>query len=74
MTTISFRAIEFETAHEAIQWAEVEGDRAILLDGRRFVVEQEEANRLAEAGVAFAYLFDRELRSGEHRIVTVPIN
>jgi hypothetical protein len=74
MMTIEYEAIEFRSAHEAIQWSEAEGGRAVLLDGRNLVVAQSEADRLAEAGVEFAYLFDHELSEGEHRIVTVPIN
>jgi len=54
--TIEYHAIEFETAHEAIQWTEASGKGvAILLDGPK-VVEQQDVDRLAAAGVEFAYL------------------
>lgn len=72
--TIEFRAIEFASADEAIQWSEASGKGvAILLDGPR-VVEQEDADRLAAVGVEFAYLHDHEMPDGTHRIVTVPVN
>ena len=72
--TIEFKAIEFESAHEAIQWTEASGKGvAILLDGPR-VVEQKDVDRLAAAGVEFAYLHDHEMPDGTHRIVTVPVN
>lgn len=72
--TIEYQAIEFETAHEAIQWAEADGcGVAILLDGPK-VVSQADADRLAAAGVEFAYLHDHEMPDGTHRIVTVPVN
>lgn len=72
--TIEYQAIEFETAHEAIQWTEASGKGvAILLDGPK-VVEQQDVDRLAAAGVEFAYLHDHEMPDGTHRIVTVPVN
>jgi len=71
--TIEFRAIEFKTPHEAIQWTEAgECGQAVRLDPKNYVMERAEAQRLAAAGVEFAYL--HELPNGEHRIVTVPIN
>jgi len=73
--TIEFKAIEFETAHEAIQWTEADGRGvAVLVDGKNLVVDRAEADRLAAAGVEFAYLCDHEMPDGEHRIVTVPVN
>ena len=72
--TIEFKAIEFQTAHEAIQWSEASGGEAILVDGKNFVVDQAEADRLAAAGAEMAYLMDHEMPDGEHRIITVPIN
>jgi hypothetical protein len=72
--TIQFHATEFDTAHEAIQWAHASGQGvAILLDGPK-VVEQQEADQLAAGGVEFAYLCDHEMPDGEHRIVTIPVN
>ena len=73
--TIQFKAIEFPTAHEAIQWSSASGrSRAILLEGQNYVAEQAEIDRLAAAGVEFAYLCDHEMPDGTHRIMTVPVN
>ena len=74
--TIEFRAIEFATAHEAIQWIETDGphDKVIRLNGTYYAVEQAEADRLAAAGVEFAYIHEHQMPDGERRIVTVPIN
>jgi len=73
--TIEFRAIEFQTAHEAIQWTEAgECGVAVRLDGKNYVMERAEADRLAAAGVEFAYLCDHEMLDGEHRIIAVPVN
>ena len=73
--TINFNAIDFETAGEAIQWTYADGrGEAVLLDGKNYVMEKAEAERLAAAGVEFAYLFDHEMPDGEHRIITVPVN
>lgn len=72
---IEFKGIEFETAHRAIQWTEASGrGEAILLDGRNYVVERTEAERLGAAGAEFAFLHDHEMPDGEHRIIAVPIN
>jgi len=72
--TIEYHAIEFETAHEAIQWTEASGRGvAILLDSPK-VIEQQDVDRIAAAGVEFAYLHDHEMPDGSHRIVTVPVN
>jgi hypothetical protein len=73
--TTEFRAIEFDSAHEAIQWTYASGHgETILLDGKHYVMERDEVERLAAGGVEFAYLFDHEMPDGTHRIVTVPIN
>ena len=73
--SIEFKAIEFPTAHEAIQWTYASGKgEAILLGGKNYVAEQTEIDRLATAGVEFAYLCDHELPDGTHRIITVPVN
>ena len=73
--TIGFTAIEFNTAHEAIQWTEAgERGHAVLLDRQHYVMEQAAADRLAAAGVEFAYLYDHEMPDGQRRIVTVPVN
>jgi hypothetical protein len=75
MTTIEFQGVEFDTAGEAIQHTYASGcGVAICVDGRNLVVEQAEADRLAAAGVEFAYLCDYELPDGSRRVVTVPVN
>ncbi len=73
--SIEIKAIEFPTAHEAIQWTYASGKgEAILLRGKNYVAEQSEIDRLAAAGVEFAYLCDHEMPDGTHRIITVPVN
>ena len=67
---ITFRSIEFPSAHEAIQHTEVDGrGEAIRLNGQNLVVSPADADRLAAGGVAFAYLCDRN-----GQILTVPVN
>jgi hypothetical protein len=74
MRNIYFHAIEFDSAHEAIQHTEAAGGKAILLDGRNFAMTQSEADRLAAAGTEFAYLVNHEMPDGEQRIMTIPVN
>jgi hypothetical protein len=64
-----------DSMSDAIQWANASGQgEAILLDGNPVVVPQTDIDRLAAAGVEFAYLCDHELPDGTHRIVTIPVN
>ena len=64
-----------DSMSDAIQWANASGQgEAILLDGNPVVVPQTDIDRLAAAGVEFAYLCDHELPDGSHRIVTIPVN
>ena len=73
--TIEFQAIEFRTAHEAIQWTEAgECGVAIMLDGKKYVMDRAEAERLAATAIEFAYLCDHEMPDGSHRLVAVPVN
>jgi hypothetical protein len=68
--TIDLRCLEFGTAHEAIQHTQTDPEGvAIRLNGKNLVVLRGDADRLAAARVAFAYL-------GDHhgRVVTVPVN
>ena len=67
--THAFDSLEFATAGEAIRFAAANRPVAIRLEGKNLVVRQEDADRLAAAGVEFAYLHDHE-----GRIVTVPVN
>jgi hypothetical protein len=74
MHKITFKAIELPNAIEALQWADADGGEAILLDGRNFVMARDEADRIAAAGVEFAYLVQHEMPDGDWRIMTIPIN
>ncbi len=74
MKTITFKAIEFDTAANALQHTEAAGGEAILLDGRNYVMTRDEAHRIAAAGVEFAYLVQHEMPDGEYRIMTIPVN
>lgn len=73
-TTIEFRGTPFATAGDAIQHAEAAGGEAVRVGGRHLVVLQAEADRLATAGVEFAYLADHEGPDGRRRILAVPVN
>jgi len=42
--------------------------------GQNLVIDEADAQRLAAAGVEFAYLHDHQMPDGEHRLVTVPVN
>jgi hypothetical protein len=68
MRTITINAIETPSATEAIQLCDCGPDyanpAAVTLAGRYFVMEKDEAERLAAAGVGFAYLFDHEMPDG----------
>lgn len=72
--TIDIKGIEFESADEAVQYAEAGGGRAVLLEGKHLVVATAEAHRMEEARIEFAYLIDHDLPDGRHRIMTVPVN
>ena len=73
--TIEYEAIEFETAHEAIQWTNASGRGVVArIGGKYLVIDKADGHRLAAAGVEFAYLFDHEMPDGGHRIMTIPIN
>ena len=66
--TTEFKAIEFDSAHEAIQHASAGGGEAVLIHGRHMVVDSATLDRLHAAGTEFAYLCDHH-----GRIVTVPV-
>lgn len=76
MKTMTFEAIEFPTANEAIQhyYASGYGDRVIALQGKYYVTKEAEADRLARARVEFAYVFDHDRPDGRNVIMTVPVN
>ena len=64
-----FESLEFASADEAIHFAAANRPVAIRLESRILVVRQQDAERLAAAGVEFAYLHDHA-----GRVVTVPVN
>jgi hypothetical protein len=67
---ITIRATEHPNAHEAIQHLEVSGDdHAILVGNKYLTVKQAEVERIATAGVEFAYLIDHH-----GTIMTIPVN
>ena len=76
MKTVTFEAIAFETAHEAIQhyYASGYGDRVIALVGKYYLVKKAEAERLEASALEFAYVVDHDLPDGRNVILTVPVN
>jgi len=72
--TIEFRGIEFTSSIDAVEHAEIEGGVAILVEGKRLVVARAEAERLAAAGVEFAYVLNHRMPDDTYRIVHVPVN
>jgi hypothetical protein len=67
---ITIRATEHRSAHEAIQHLAVSGDdHAVLVGNKYLTLKQAEVERIAAAGIEFAYLFDHH-----GRIMTVPVN
>ncbi len=69
-TEITIRATEHPSAHEAIQHLEVSGDdHAILVGNKYLTLKQAEVERIAAAGVEFAYLIDHQ-----GKIMTIPVN
>ena len=74
--TITIKAAEFDSANEAFQhfYASGQGDVVISVDRRYLVTTQAEADRLAAAGVEFAYLNLHEMPDGSERILSVPVN
>jgi hypothetical protein len=66
---IEVHGVECATAREAIQNARAEAGVAIRIGDKILAVTQQEADRLAAAGIAFAYLCDRQ-----GQIMAVPVN
>jgi len=66
---VVFEAAEFTDIREAIAHAESADLEAIHLDGKYFVVDPLEADRLDEAGATFAFVYDLD-----GKIVTIPVN
>jgi len=69
-TESNIRATEHASAHEAIQHMDVSGDdHAILVGNKYLTLKQAEAERIAAAGIEFAYLVDHH-----GQIMTIPVN
>ena len=67
---ITIRANEHASAHEAIQHLDVSADDHAILVGRKYLtLTRAEAERIAAAGIEFAYLVDRD-----GTIMTIPVN
>ena len=67
--TIEFEAVAFTNINEAIAHAEASDLEAIHLNGKYFVLDPLEADRLDEAGATFAFVYDLD-----GKIVTIPVN
>jgi hypothetical protein len=73
--TIQIKGIEYANADEALQHLNASGRGvAISIGGKVLVVEQAEADRIAERRIEFAYLVDHEMPDGSWRIMTIPVN
>ena len=69
-TEITIRATEHPSAHEAIQHLDASGDdHAIAVGDKYLTLKQAEVERIAAAGVEFAYLVDHH-----GKIMTIPVN
>jgi hypothetical protein len=67
---ITIRATEHRSAHEAIQHLDVSGDdHAILVGGKYLTARQAEVEKIAAAGIEFAYLVDHH-----GKIMTIPVD
>jgi hypothetical protein len=67
---ITIRATEHPSAHEAIQHLDTSSDdHAILVGNKYLTLKQTEVERIAAAGVEFAYLVDHH-----GKIMTIPVN
>jgi hypothetical protein len=65
---ITIRATEHAGAHQALQHLEVSGDdHAILVGGKYLTLKQAEVEKIAAAGIEFAYLVDHQ-----GQIMTIP--
>lgn len=66
---MKFKAIEFETAHQAIEHSEASGGCAIWINNKNLSVTAKEAERLMDSRISFAYLADHN-----GTIATIPVN
>ena len=69
-TEITIRATEHPNAHEAIQHLDVSGDdHAVAVGNRYLTLRQAEVEKIAAAGIEFAYLVTHD-----GQIMTIPVN
>lgn len=72
---IAFEGMEFPDADEALHSIIAAGrGHVIVFAGRHYAIDDATARRLEAEGVAFAYVFEHQMPSGEFRICTVPVN
>jgi len=70
LNDITIRATEHQSAHEAIQHLDVSGDDHAILVGRKYLTtKRAEVEKIAAAGIEFAYLVDHH-----GKIMTIPVN
>lgn len=73
--TIEVTGIEFDSAGEALQHIHAGGRGvAISIGGKVLVVEQAQADRIAQRRIGFAYLVERKEPDGRWRTMTIPVN
>jgi hypothetical protein len=67
---ITIRATEHRSANDALQYLQVSGDDdAILVANKYLTAKRAEVERIAAAGIEFAYLVDHQ-----GKIMTIPVN
>ena len=70
INNVTIRATEHASAYEALQHLDVSGDdHAILIGGKYLTAKTAEVEKIAAAGIEFAYLVDRD-----GKIMTIPVN
>ena len=70
INNVTIPATEHPSAHEALQHLEVSGDdHAILIGGKYLTAKTPDVEKIAAAGIEFAYLVDHQ-----GKIMTVPVN
>ena len=67
---ITIQATEHASTHDAIQHLSVSGDDHAILVGRKYLTaKRAEVEKIAAAGIEFAYLVDHH-----GKIMTIPVN
>ena len=73
--TIKIKGIGFDSVAEAMQHLYASGAQCLMSIGGKYIVTTKaEADRIAAAGIEFAYVFDHDMPDGTSRIMTVPVN